>query len=83
MIDHGEADDKIVAVLSNDNFWGEAKDINDIPSALIERLRHYFSTYKLIPGKESAVSIEEIYGREHAHKVVNASLQDYEDKFGS
>lgn len=83
MIDHGEADDKIVAVLSNDNFWGEAKDIDDIPSALIERLRHYFSTYKLIPGKESAVSIEEIYGREHAHKVVNASLKDYEDKFGS
>jgi len=83
MIDNGEADDKIIAVLSNDNIWGAAEDIGDIPSALIERLRHYFSTYKLIPGKESAVSIEKIYSRDHAYNVVNASLKDYEDKFGS
>lgn len=83
MIDNGEADDKIIAVLSNDNFWGDANDIGDIPPVLIERLRHYFSTYKLIPGTESIVFIEEIYGREHAHNVVNASLEDYEDKFGS
>jgi inorganic pyrophosphatase len=82
MIDNGDADDKIIAVLDNDNFWGTAKDISDLPPALIERLRHYFSTYKLIPGQDIKVSIEEIYGRDHAYKVVNASLQDYEEKFG-
>lgn len=82
MIDNGDADDKIIAVLDNDNFWGTAKDISDLPPALIERLRHYFSTYKLIPGKDIKVSIEEVYGREHAYKVVNASLKDYEEKFG-
>lgn len=83
MVDNGEADDKIIAVLANDNFWGHAEDIKDLPAALVERLRHYFSTYKLIPGQEACVSIEEIYGREHAHKVIQASLDDYEDKFGS
>ena len=82
MIDNGEADDKIIAVLTNDNIWGNAKDISDIPTALIERLRHYFSTYKLIPGNDVKVSIEEIYGRDHAHKVVNASLKDYQEKYG-
>ena len=60
MVDNGEADDKIIAVLENDNIWGNANDINDLPDALIERLRHYFSTYKLIPGTESNILIENI-----------------------
>lgn len=83
MVDNDEADDKIIAVLANDNFWGNAEDISDLPYILIERLRHYFSTYKLIPGKDIKVSIEEIYGQDHAHKVVAAALEDYKDKFGS
>jgi inorganic pyrophosphatase len=83
MVDNDEADDKIIAVLANDNFWGNAEDISDLPYILIERLRHYFSTYKLIPGKESKVSIEEIYGQDHAHKVVAASLEDYKEKYGN
>lgn len=82
MVDNGEADDKIIAVLCNDNFWGDAKDIRELPPVLIERLRHYFSTYKLIPGKESETSIEKIYGKGHAVKVVQASLEDYKEKFG-
>ena len=83
MVDNDEADDKIIAVLANDNFWGNAEDISDLPYILIERLRHYFSTYKLIPGKDIKVSIEEIYGQDHAHKVVAAALEDYKDKYGS
>jgi inorganic pyrophosphatase len=83
MIDNGEADDKIIAVLANDNFWGDAGDISELPSVLIERHRHYFSTYKFIPGKDMKVSIEETYGREHALQVVKASLEDYKEKYGS
>lgn len=82
MVDHGEADDKIIAVLANDNFWGDAEDISDLPDAMIERHRHYFSTYKLIPGQQSSVSIDRVYNKEHALKVVEASLKDYEEKFG-
>ncbi len=82
MIDHGEADDKIVAVLLNDTIWGDATDIRDIPEVLIERLHHYFSTYKLVPGEESRTTIEQIYGREHALKVVQASLDDYREMYG-
>ncbi len=82
VIDLNEADDKIIAVLSNDNFWRDAEDINDLPSALIERLRHYFSTYKLRPNQETPVEIEMVYGREHALKVVEASMLDYDDEYG-
>ena len=83
MVDNGEADDKIVAVLENDNVWRSANDINDLPEVLIERLRHYFLTYKLIPGQKSNVQIDNIYNREHAIKVVEASILDYDDEYGS
>jgi inorganic pyrophosphatase len=82
MIDHGEADDKIVAVLDNDQFWENAKDINDIPHALVERMRHYFETYKLVPGQPSDVQIEKIYDRAYALKVIEASLEDYTEEYG-
>jgi inorganic pyrophosphatase len=82
MIDHGEADDKIVAVLQNDPLWGSSADINELPGILVERLRHYFATYKLIPGMPDAVSIESIYGCDHAQKVVEAAMEDYLHHFG-
>lgn len=82
MIDNGEADDKIVAVLDNDQFWKEANDINDISPALLERLRHYFETYKLVPGQPADVTIESIYPREHAFKVIAASMEDYTEEYG-
>ncbi|MCP5156218.1 MAG: inorganic pyrophosphatase [Ectothiorhodospiraceae bacterium] len=83
MVDDGEADDKIIAVLQNDWVWGGARDITDLPTALVERLQHYFATYKLVPGAESRIAIERIYDREHALEVVEASMADYEDEFGS
>jgi len=82
MIDNGEADDKIVAVLLDDAILGEARDISEIPEALIARLEHYFLTYKTLPGEEHQVEIPEIYGREHALGVVAAAMQDYEDHYG-
>jgi len=82
VLDHGEADDKIIAVLQNDNVWGRAEDLADVPAVLVERLRHYFSTYKLIPGQESRLTVEAVYNREHALRVVEAALADYGEEFG-
>jgi len=82
MVDNGEADDKIIAVLDNDPFWSHAQGTQDIPHALIERLRHYFATYKLVPGEPSDVTIEKIYDRDHALKVIKAALEDYTEEYG-
>jgi inorganic pyrophosphatase len=80
--DNGEADDKIIAVLENDNVWGKARDITDLPEVLIERLRHYFSTYKMIPGQELSLTVDRVYGREHALHVVQAAMHDYFVEYG-
>lgn len=82
MVDDGEADDKIIAVLDNDPFWQGASDISDIPPALLERIRHYFETYKLFSGQPSRATIEKIYGRDHAFKVIAAALDDYTEQYG-
>ena len=82
-VDAAEADDKIIAVLENDGVWGEARDVGELPAVLIERLRHYFSTYKMTPGEPSQLKIEATYGREHALKVINAAVDDYNETFGS
>jgi inorganic pyrophosphatase len=83
MIDGGEADDKIIAVLMNDYIWGPAREITDVPEVLIDRLEHYFATYKLVPGEPSRVSIEQRYGLDQALKVIEAAVEDYRQMFGS
>lgn len=80
--DGGEADDKIIAVLENDNVWGNANDINDLPPILVERLRHYFATYKLVPGQPSELVVERTYDREHALNVIEAAMRDYQEEYG-
>jgi len=83
MIDKGEADDKIVTVLDNDQYYSNIESVNDLPDVLMERIRHYFATYKLIPGVETNdVYVERIYDADHAKKVIEASVQDYEEMFG-
>ena len=81
MIDRGEADDKIIAVLENDNMWGTATDVSEVPPVLIERLQHYFLTYKLVPGQRPVARIGKAYGSDHALKVVNAAIADYDAAF--
>lgn len=82
MLDGGEADDKIIAVLRNDYMWNSVQEISEIPDVLVQRLKHYFSTYKMSDALDSSVQITDIYGREHAAQVVEASLADYDETFG-
>jgi len=82
MIDDGEADDKIIAVLDGDNIWGGVNDIADLPPIKTERLQHYFSTYKMVPGKNIDIRVDTVYGREEALKVIAAAQKDYENHYG-
>jgi inorganic pyrophosphatase len=83
MIDGGEADDKIIAVLENDDIWSKVRDVSELPESLVERLRHYFHTYKTLPGEPEKVRVGKAYGREHAERVIEAALADYAEEFGN
>lgn len=84
MLDGGEVDDKIVAVLDKDASYGHFRDISDCPGALLDRLRHYFLTYKTAVGEEASVTqIVNTYGRRESHDIIRKSMQDYADRFSS
>jgi inorganic pyrophosphatase len=83
MMDKGENDDKIIAVLKGDEVYASWTDMEHVPEAVVSRLKHYFLTYKNIPGKEpAAVEIINVFGKEEALEVIKKSKQDYRLKFG-
>jgi inorganic pyrophosphatase len=84
MIDGAEADDKIIAVLESDVTYGHIREIADAPPGLIDRLRHYFLSYKQLPqDAPRRVEIADVYDRTEAEDVIRRSIQDYRALYGS
>ena len=83
MIDTDEADDKIIAILDGDPVFANVADLDDVPKTLVDRLVHYFLTYKVLPGEENSVSVPEVYEKRHAFAVIEASMADYHETFGT
>jgi inorganic pyrophosphatase len=77
MIDGKEADDKIIAVLKDDAVYSGYKDITDCPELVINRLKHYFLTYKDMPGEKRDCEITHIYNKEEAHDIISRAVKDY------
>jgi len=83
MIDGNQADDKIIAVMHDDAVYGNWQTISHCPTTLVERLRHYFLTYKDAPdAAERRVEVTHVYDQHEAHEVIRRSLLDYRDEFG-
>ncbi|MBU2499803.1 MAG: inorganic pyrophosphatase [bacterium] len=84
MIDGNEADDKIIAVMRGDAIYGHMKDLYECPPALVDRLKHYFLTYKDAPGArcKRETEITHVYGRDEAQEVIERSVLDYAEKYG-
>ena len=84
MIDGNEADDKIIAVLENDVAYGHIADIKDAPKGLVERLQHYFLSYKQLPQENPRrVEIADVYDRDAALETIRRSLEDYRARYGA
>lgn len=84
LLDHGEADDKIIAVLQDDAAFGHFEEISDCPSGLIERLTHYFLSYKQLPNDAPReLEVTHVYSREEAREVIKLSFEDYRENFGN
>lgn len=83
MLDGNEADDKIIAVLKHDATYNIYGDITELPHVIIDRLKHYFLTYKDMPGMDETKKIEitDVYGKEEAYEVIRRSLEDYKNHF--
>ena len=77
LIDKGEADDKIIAVLKGDAMYGQYTELGQLPEAVVKRLRHYFLTYKNLPEEPAVMELANIYGQQEAWEVIQTSVNDY------
>ena len=84
MVDGNEADDKIIAVLENDVTYGHIEDISQAPAGLVDRLQHYFLTYKQLPQESPRrVEIADVYDRDAAFETIRRSVEDYRALYGA
>ena len=82
LLDQNKADDKLIAVLEDDAIYGSFRDISDVPSMVINRLKHYFTTYKDLPEDRSPRCIlTDIYDVRTAYEIIQRSIEDYNNKF--
>jgi inorganic pyrophosphatase len=79
LLDKGEADDKILAVLENDQIFGKINDISELPPAILKRIKHYFLTYKNLPEEPIVCELSEPYNRQEAINTILISIEDYKD----
>jgi len=75
MIDHGQADHKIVSVLIQDPIYSEFQTTSAFPKHIFKMLKQFFQEYKMLEGKE--VEVDEIMPAEAAYPVIEDSLARY------
>ena len=79
MIDSGRNDEKIIAIPFSDPSYNMYTDINQLPAHIFDEMRHFFSVYKNLEGKETAV--KECSGREDAIETVKNAIAAYNKKY--
>ena len=79
MLDGGRNDEKIIAIPFGDPTYNKYKDITELPPHIFEEMRHFFSVYKNLEGKDTKV--DSVRGREAAIEVINAAMDNYKKCF--
>ena len=80
MIDNGHNDEKIIAIPFNDPNYNIYTNIDQLPKHIFDEMRHFFSVYKQLEGKQTAV--EEVKGASAALAVISKCIGYYNEKFG-
>ena len=80
MIDNGALDDKIIAVPFSDPSYNQYRSIDDLPAHIFDEIMHFFSVYKQLENKQTAV--KELFDREEAEKIIADCIEAYQKKFG-
>ena len=79
MIDNGRNDEKIIAIPFNDPTYNHYTDIEQLPKHIFDEMIHFFSVYKNLENKETAVN--ELGHRDEAIKIINAAIDNYVENF--
>lgn len=79
MVDSGSKDEKIIAIPFNDPTYNSYHDISELPKHIFDEMSHFFSVYKQLEGKTTA--IDSVEGVETAKQIIQKSIVAYTDKY--
>ena len=79
MIDNGRNDEKIIAIPFNDPTYNKYTNIDQLPVHVFDEMRHFFSVYKNLENKTTAVN--EVSDRGEAIKVIKLAIDSYVENF--
>ena len=79
MIDGGSRDEKIIAIPFQDPNYNMYTNITQLPDHIFNEMKHFFSVYKALEYKETAV--EDVRAKEEAINIIKSSIDSYDSKF--
>ncbi len=79
MEDGGMGDEKIIAIPYSDPTYMGYTDIAELPAHIFEELKHFFSVYKSLEGRDTVVS--EFGGPIEAVGIIEKCIENYRRKF--
>lgn len=79
MLDQGKMDEKIIAIPFEDPNYNEYRDIAELPGHIFSEMKHFFTVYKNLEGKDTVV--DEVKGADEARRIIQSCLDAYIEKF--
>ena len=79
MIDSGENDEKIIAIPFGDPMYNSFRDITDLPEHVFNEMTHFFSVYKTLENKDTAV--DEVIGSAEVTEIIEHTMKRYREFF--
>lgn len=79
MVDNGRRDEKIIAIPLNDPNYNMYRSIQELPKHIFDEMKHFFSVYKNLEHKETAV--DEVKDADAAIKIIEEAIERYNEIF--
>lgn len=79
MVDSGRQDEKIIAIPFGDPTYNHYKNIDELPKHIFDEMRHFFTVYKNLENKDTAV--DEVADRESAVRIIASAIDNYIENF--
>ena len=79
MLDGGKNDEKIIAIPFSDPTYNPYHDLMDLPPHLFDEMKHFFSVYKALEGKQAVA--KDVNDRAAAVQVIRQAMDHYAECF--
>ena len=77
MKDNGSVDEKIIAIPFTDPTYNNFRSIHDLPAHVFDEMQHFFTVYKQLENKETAV--DSALDADEAVRIIAKCIRSYQE----